>query len=67
MQYDEFKMVFQTIDTDKSEKISKKELQILNKEKNLGLTDSDIDIMINFVSKDMQTVHMKDLHDFLNK
>lgn len=45
--------------------ISKKELQEINKKQNLGLTDADIDIMVNFVSKDKQKIKQKDLYEFL--
>ena len=53
------------IDSDGSGMISKKELQILNLEEKLGLSDTDIDMMINFVSKDKQKVLKQDLYEFL--
>ena len=58
-------MIFDKIDTDNSGMISKKELQELNRSENLGLTEGDIDVMVNFVSKDKQKVRKADLYEFL--
>ena len=57
--------MFSKVDSDGSGMISKKELQEINKKQNLGLTDADIDIMVNFVSKDKQKIKQKDLYEFL--
>lgn len=49
-------MVFDEIDRDQSGKISKRELELYNKEIGLNLTKNDIELMINFASKDGQKV-----------
>lgn len=49
-------MVFDLIDKDRSGKLSKRELELLNKEAGLNLTKNDIDLMMNFASKDGQKV-----------
>lgn len=64
-QKDEFDKIFDKIDADGSGMISKKQLQELNRSQNLGLTEADIDVMVNFVSKDKQKVKKADLYEFL--
>ena len=64
-QKDEFDKIFDKIDADGSGMISKKQLQELNRSQNLGLTEADIDVMVNFVSKDKQKVRKADLYEFL--
>ena len=59
-------MVFDLIDKDHSGKLSKRELQLLNKEAGLNLTKYDIDLMMNFASKDGQKVFKQDLFKFIN-
>lgn len=59
-------MVFDEIDRDHSGKISKRELQLFNQKFGLNLTKTDIQLMINFASKDGQKVFKDDLFQFLN-
>lgn len=66
MKKEHFDLVFEKIDEDRSGKISKRELEQYNKEYDLNLSRNDIELMINFASKDGQKVYKEDLFKFLN-
>lgn len=62
-----FDYVFDSIDVDQSKQISKRELEQLNEDFKLNLSDEDMRLMINAASRDKQKVRKEDLYDLLSK
>ncbi|CAD8203476.1 unnamed protein product [Paramecium pentaurelia] len=58
--YENFKMLFQIMDTSNSQKISKQELKKQCEILEMGFSDKDIDIMINQIGSDEQNVVSSD-------
>ncbi|CAD8110561.1 unnamed protein product [Paramecium primaurelia] len=58
--YENFKMLFQIMDTSNSQKISKQELKKQCDILEMGFSDKDIDIMINQIGSDEQNVVSSD-------